>query len=201
VRPVEVSLFIQGATGSQFRVPSLEAANARYEFGDRVFAAPHFFVLENAFQPVRATIEAVNEPVTTSLFLGAGVEGLVASVTIPPGVSDTIGTGDPEPRVEGPQARFEVTSAGGPANIAFTATLGDQTAANVTACVLIPDVATSCLTPALFFIQNVQETVSGVFRKLSGESPDARLRVDLFIDDELVDSDSGSGDVVVSEDL
>jgi hypothetical protein len=43
--------------------------------------------------------------------------------------------------------------------------------------------------------------VNAVFDTLSGENPDARLRVELYINDELVDASSGNRNVIVRRDL
>jgi len=201
-RPIEVIFFVGGPTGARFRVDALQAANADHRFGDRVFEAPHFFVLENVRQPVSGIFQALDEPIRVTLALGSptsslGQEG--QSRTIEPGQSDnSVGTGTPAPDPRGVEARFEVTSTG---TVGFTAILGDQNATNLTSCVLPSEIAQNCLTPATFFLENPQKTVSAVFTKLATENPDARLDVNLFLDDRLAETESAKGDVVIAHDL
>jgi hypothetical protein len=117
-RPAEVLYRISGVSGSAFRLATaddacqgasgIQAANADHQFGDRVFAAPHFFILENAFQPIRATFlvpdDEVN-PIRIDLFLGLELRS-VASVNS--GQCATVETGNPDVMAGGRQVRIEV---------------------------------------------------------------------------------------------
>ena len=85
-------------------------------------------------------------------------------------------------------------------NIAFFATLGDLENTNVTNC-LIPPVATSCSTPATFFIQNPLDSVTVVTSKFAGQDPNSVMRLELFLDDVLVDADDGTDDLIVESDV
>jgi hypothetical protein len=222
-RPIEVIYRAAGPAGTLFRVTSNErpdcvgtgirSANTVIQFGDRTFSAPHFFILENSVQPVNATFEVPADEldaVQVDLFLGLDLR---TTGTIDPGACSVIGTGEPTPQVRGKQARVEVCGfAAKPpsgvscgdmpdAFVAFSATLGDSVGTNVTSCNIRPS-AESCRTPATMFLTDPRDTVSAVITKLSSESKDAYLRAELYIDDQLVDSQSQrSGDVVVSHDL
>jgi len=204
-RPIEVLFFVDGPSGTPFRVTALQAANADHSFGDQVFETPYFFVLENSFQPVSGTFEALEDPISVTFALGSptsalGQEGETKTI-VPGGLDNSVGAGQPDPRVRGHEARFDVTSIAGPINVGFTATLGDQKGTNITTCALPNDVAQSCMTPTTFFLENPQTTLSGVFTKLFGESPDAELKVELFLDGKLVRTATGTGDVILSKDL
>ena len=226
VRPIEVLYFISGGPDLQFRfqqVPDpsrcgsdgtgIQGANADHQFGDRLFTTPHFFLLENTFQPVQAVIENLDTvPIQVDLFLG---DNLQVSSAVNPGECGTIRT-DPGtpliPDVVGTQARTEMCGsfAGVPRlscedsvqdpNIFFFATLGDLENTNVTNC-LIPPVATSCSTPATFFIQNPLDSVTVVTSKFAGQDPTTVMRLELFFNDILVDADDGTGDLIVEGDV
>ena len=222
-RPIEVIYRAGGPAGALFRVADMErpdcvgtgirSANTDIQFGDRVFTAPHFFILENSVQPVSATFEVPPDEldaVAVDLFLGLDLRD---TLTVIPGACGVIGTGEPTPEVPG-QHRVRVEVCGfatkppsdvvcgdlPDAFVGFTATIGDSKGTNVTSCSIRP-VAESCRTPATLFLADPQVTVSAVIGKLSGENKDAYQRVELYIDDRLVDSQSGRGDVVVSHDL
>jgi hypothetical protein len=226
-RPIEVLYYVSGPQGLPFQVmpqpipgceqeAGIEAANAEHRFGDRVFRVPHFFVLENAFQPVRAVFVNVDdspdpESMRVDLYFGTNLQATVPS--IPPGECTTV-TGEPgeipDP-VVGREVRIEVCSRppdgdrDAPcesdvpdAGVAFFASLGDITATNLTSCQILP-VAESCRTEATFFIEDAKEIVSAVFSKLSGQDPDSILRAELYVNGELDDVDTGTGDVIVEQ--
>ncbi|HSD10004.1 MAG TPA: hypothetical protein VLF14_03415, partial [Candidatus Binatia bacterium] len=84
-RPIEVLYRVSGPSGTSFRILTaaearpecprgdMRARNAVHRFGDRVFQAPHLFILENAFQPTSATFELPADetnPISIDLFLG-----------------------------------------------------------------------------------------------------------------------------------
>jgi hypothetical protein len=212
VRPIEAIFLVSGATGTQFRLGSdparcggqtgLRAANADHQFGDRIFEAPFTFVLENAFQPLAGTFEALDEPITVTLALGT--TPVRAEVAVMPGQCVTVATRDaglPDPDVRGPEVRFEVLAVEPPTTVSVSATLGDESATNLTDCIIDGVSFDGCRTPAIFFIEDPQETVSGVFSKYSSQNRDAVLRAELYVDGRLEDSETDDGDLVVSHDL
>ena len=226
IRPIEVLYYISGGPDLQFRfqqVPDpsrcgsdgtgLQGGNANHQFGDRVFTTPHFFVMENTFQPVRAVLENLDTvPIQVDIFLG---ENLQTTSVVNPGECGTVRT-DPGipliPEVFGVQARAEVcgTFAGvlrpscedfvPDPNVAFFATLGDLVSTNVTQCLIAP-VATSCTTSTTFFIQNPVDSVTVVTSKFAGQDPTAVMRLELYLDDVFVDSEDGTGDLIVESDV
>lgn len=204
-QPIEVIFFVDGPEGARFRVEAIHAANADHRFGEREFAAPHFFVLENARQPVRGWFEPLDDPIRVTVALGAPTTALGSegeTRTISPGDEDrSVGTGHPSPEPSGPEVRFEVTAGDDGAHVGFTATVGDRNATVITSCVLPPAIAPNCFTPATFFIENPRGTVSGLFTKFASENPDIAIRADLIVDGSLRDTDSGRQDAVVSVDL
>lgn len=223
-RPVEVLYRVSGPSGTRFRVlpearpdcgaPGIQAENADHRFGDRVFQAPHLFVLENAFQPVSASFEVPDDEVDSvrvDLFLGTEPRS-TTDQPISPGDCATVSTGIPEPQPVGPEARFEICAYVTPppagarcgdfpdAHVGFSANVGDPTGAHVTTCVITP-VAEACRTPATIFVEEPQDLVSGVISKLTAENPNAVIRVELYLDDVLVDDSAGKDNVKVSKDL
>src|SRR6185295_16631237 len=68
--PAETNIYVTGGTGLRFELVSdgdtagcpanagvgIQGPNSNHQFPDRVFLAPHLFVLENAKQPVQAVI-------------------------------------------------------------------------------------------------------------------------------------------------
>ncbi len=234
VRPIEVLYYVSGGPGIPFRFrqePSssecgsvgagLQSANADHQFGERIFETPHFFVLENESQPVRAVIENIDDasglPLDVYLYFGYNLR---TRETIDPGECRTVGSADPDAilpeRVVGPEVRIEICSPDDPANIpcvpapgqapltdhhvAFFATVGDLEASNITSCQTVP-VAQTCRSPATFFMEDAAETVSAVIGVSDFQPPEAVLRVELHVDDNAVDISTGSGDIVVSHDL
>lgn len=228
-RPIEVIYYVNAPEGTRFQLlenadPAacgsngigIQAANAQHLFGDRVFRAPHFFIDENADQPVRAVFvnldESANpEPISINLFLGPNLQA--STPPIFPGECDTVGTDDDdtlEPVIRGDVVRIEVCSRPPDADtnvpcadeealdarVSFFASLGDLKDSNLTNCNILP-VAESCRTPATFFIENPQEVVSAVFEKLSDQNPDATMRAELYINAKLEDTNTGGNTVIV----
>jgi len=207
-RPIEVLFSVSRPSGLDFEVLALQAQNADHRFEGRSFETPHLFVMENATQPVRGMFRNLDpeNPLTVELIFGTD---LVSRQEIPPGACCTVEPGADcssatetcEPIEAMPmrrEIRFEVFSLSAVANIGFSATIGDQFATNITSCSLDGYV---CTTPATFYIEDAQEVVSGVFTKFSNQDPTVVLQADLYVDDQLRDTDSGKGDLVVSYDL
>lgn len=229
-RPAELLYRVSGVSGTTFRllaepeaacpVSGIQAANADHQFGDRLFTAPHFFILENALQPVRAAFEvpAGQSAIRVDLFVGiqprqgTNVEPGQCAGVGSCGIEDPFCAGAPPPVVDGREVRIELCgSIGGiPSGarcgdfpdsfIGFFASLGDQHAANVTSCSTRP-IAEACRTPATLFIEETRDSVSAVFDTLGTESPDAELRAELYIDGQLVESSTGKRNVQVTDDL
>jgi hypothetical protein len=228
-RPIEVIYYVSGPQGLPFQVlpepipgcaqgAGIQAANADHRFGQRIFRVPHFFVLENAFQPVRAVFVNVDdspdpESMRVDLYFGTNLQATAPDV--PPGECVTV-TGEPgrvpDP-VVGRQVRIEVCSRAPDGNrnapcesdypdagVAFFASLGDIQATNLTSCQILP-VAESCRTRATFFIEDAKEIVSAVFSKLSGQNPNSIMRAELYVNDRLENVDTGSGDIIVQHTL
>ncbi len=223
-RPIEVIYRASGVTGTRFRMrpeaptdctgSGIRGSNGDHQFPLRIFEAPHFFILENLSQPVSATFEVLPDetnPLRVDLFLGTDLRA-TTSRDITPGSCADVKTGDPIPDVAGHRVRIEIcatTSTFPPgascgdfpdAFVAFFASLGDQFNTNVTSCDIRP-VAEACRTPATLFIEDARETVSAAFDPLGTENRDAVFRVELYVDDRLVDVSTGKSNVRVDEDL
>ena len=200
-RPIEVIYYVSGVSGTRFQVEQLQAANADHRLPDRELKAPSFIVMENALQPVSAVFrnaEGQLDPITVSLFLG---NVLRRTVEIAPGTSATVGEGTPVPNVIGPDVRFEISSTTGPENVGFDVSIGDLYDTNVTNCNIRPVAVEFCSTPAMFFLEDARETITGIFTKLGGQDEDAVFKVDLFVNGAFVESGSGRDDVVIEHDL
>jgi hypothetical protein len=228
-RPAEVLYRVSGAEGTRFRFVSvtdvctnardepitatgIQGANADHQFGDRVFQAPHFFVLENAFQPIRGAFLVPDEettPIRVDLFLGLELR---RGLEISPGDCEIVDTGSPVPQGVGREVRIELCASlieipqGARCGdfpddfVGFFVSFGDRAATNITSCVARP-VAEACRTPATLFIERAQDQVTAVFDPLLTENPDAILQAELYVDGVLVDINSGPRNVLVEEDL
>lgn len=224
-RPIEVLYQVSGVSGTRFRIlppeearpecptGDLVARNAVHRFGDRVFRTPHLFILENAFQPTSGTFELLADetnPILITLFLGTDL--IRAPDDVDPGECvdvATVGDLDPEPNRE---FRVEICgSIGDPPEgarcgdfdddfIGFFLSVGDSRGSNISTCNL-RDVADSCRTPATLFVEEPRDRIDAIFDTFSEENRDAVLTVELYIDDELVDSSRGRRNVQVSKDL
>lgn len=199
------------------------------------FVTPRLFVLENAYQPVRGTFRNIDprNPVRIDLVAGtfshsgdlqSGQYCVIGTdvaciptdpcvLSLPasePGALPTPTPCQPTPtpvRSSGQEVRFEVYSVDSTTSLAFTASLGDLTATNLTSCAISP-IAGSCQTPTTFFVEDAEGTASGIFTKIAYQNRDVAMQVDLYIDGTLVDSertkssdDSDDRTVVVSHDL
>jgi hypothetical protein len=153
--------------------------------------------------------EDSTEPIRVDLFLGFALRSVV---DVDPGQCMPVGTGVPVPNPDRREVRIEVcaSTTGIPDGakcgefpddfVGFFISVGDSQATNLTACVARP-VAEACRTPATLFIEDPQNEVNAIFDTLSGENPDAELRVELYINDELVDASSGKRNVLVRRDI
>jgi hypothetical protein len=121
---------------------------------------------------------------------------------------------DPNIVLSGPEVRFELCTstaaesvpcvdapASGPANVAFSANIGDFDASNFTTC-SVPEAAISfCTTPAIFFLENPADRVQGIFAKLFNQNPNVSLHADLYVDGRIHTSQASDGDVIIDEGL
>jgi hypothetical protein len=204
-RPAEVIFLVTGPSGVNFEVVALQSENADHRFEGRVFQAPHLFVLENATQSVQGVFKNNDPELPMVVELSFGFD-LVSRQEISPGACCTVTPGvdcskatevcdDVTPMPMNLEVRFEAYSLAPVTNIAFSATIGDENNTYITACAYGSAI---CRTPATFFMEGAKNVVSGVFTKLSNQDPTTRFQVDLYVDEELRASDSGTGDVVVS---
>jgi hypothetical protein len=221
-RPAEVLYRVSGASGSRFRFATtddaclgasgIQSTNADHQFGDRIFEAPHFFILENAFQPIRGAFlvpEDENEPIRIDLFLGLELRSVVE---VNPGQCRPVETGTPEVTPGRREVRIEVCASvtGIPQGarcgdlpddfVGFFISVGDSSSTNLTTCAARP-IAEACRTPATLFIEDPKDEVTAVFDTLEGENPDAELLVELYVNDELVDSSKGKRNVIVEDEF
>jgi hypothetical protein len=221
-RPAEVLYRVSGTGGTRFRFATpadacagasgIQAPNAIHQFGDRVFESPHFFILENVFQPIQAAFIVPDEepdPIRVDLFLGLEER---RAVEIAPGECGLVDTGTPQAQAGRRDIRIELcgSTSSIPRGahcgdfrddfVGFFVSLGDSTATNVTSCSARP-VAEACRTPATLFVEDAREQLTAVFDTLSGESPNAILLAELYVDDVLVDSNKGARNVVLKHDL
>lgn len=230
-RPIEILYYVSGGEGLRFEFASevdpacgsagtgIQSPNSDHQFGDRVFATPHLFVLENAHQPVRAVIRNLSDQVLrvdmyTGLIqaVGSGTPGDAGY--IPPGECHTIASGSqsfsidqigPDTRTEvcAPQAGLTVSCLAQPPapnlKIAFFGSTGDLVASSVTNCQLNPFLD-ACRTPATFFWQDPQEQFNAVMSVNAGQNPEGqpkpKIRAELYVDDELRQADTGEEPIV-----
>jgi hypothetical protein len=215
-QPIEVLYYVSGAQGSAFEFVSdadpacgssgtgIQSPNSDHQFAGRIFSVPHLFVLENAFQPVRAVIRNLSPaPIQVDMYLGliqavGGSEGMIA-----PGACRAIASGPQRFTIDvaGPQMRTEVCapsaglsvsciSAPPPPDrfIAFSGSTGDLRASVLTNCQLNPFLD-ACRTPATFFWQNPLDQFNAVMAVNGGQSPEgqppAELRAELYVNDTL----------------
>ncbi|MEO8605483.1 MAG: hypothetical protein ABI629_23135 [bacterium] len=236
-RPIEVSYYVTGAQGTQFQFVSsdapcgalpgtgIQSPNVDHQFGDRMFETPYLFVLENAKQPIRATVRnmSANEPIQVNLYLGETPQRTGDEATIRPGECRTIESGSTrnitiKPR--GVEAQVEICSplagAGTPCldsqssvdrHINYFATIGDLVASNLTNCILPSQNIEACTTPSTFFVENPQDQVSAVMNVNPGQGVPGQpnnIRMELYVNGEPVlpssrpdDADQGNEPAVV----
>lgn len=224
-RPVEVLYQVSGPSRTEFRILTAEEArpecpggdlrarNAVHSFGDRVFQAPHLFILENAFQPTSGTFEVLADqtnPVDIDLFLGTLPARNVQDLF--PGECADVATGGEVDAQPNPEYRVEICgSIGNPpdgarcgdfddAFVGFSLSVGDSRGSNVSSCSLRL-VSEACRTPATLFVEEPKDRIDAIIDSLTNENRDAVLTVELYIDGELVDSSHGHRNVQVSKDL
>lgn len=221
-RPAEVLYRVSGSGGTRFRIGTdtddclgasgIQSANADHQFGDRVFEAPHFFIFENVFQPIRGAFLVPDDetsPINVDLFLGLQLRSVAA---VNPGQCRPVETGVPVVEPGNREVRIEVCASvtGIPQGahcgdfqddfVGFFISIGDSESTNLTSCAARP-VAEACRTPATVFIEEPKDQVNAVFDTLASENPDAVLRVELYINDELVDASSGARNVIVKHEF
>lgn len=88
----------------------------------------------------------------------------------------------------------------GPANLVFTASVGDFDATSNTAC-LVPEAAvSSCTTPSIFYLEDPNR-VQGIFTKLNDQNNDFHLQADAYVRGNLRTSESDDDNVVIDLEL
>ena len=202
----------------------IQAPNADHQFGDRIFQTPHLFVMENIQQPVRAVIKntspAGSGPLVVFLYLGLTPQ--VSNVMIEPGECKTVVTNDVlrlNPMPSGKQIRVEVCSPNIPngldtlcdasppspdSHFAFFATLGDIEATSITNCNLpssTGSILDACRTASTFFLEQPKDEIDVVMSVNPGQNPggpvpNAAVRLELHVDDQLVAFQGGTNPVV-----
>jgi hypothetical protein len=215
----EVRFQVQPLEGGRamFEVDQLIAAGVQYTSLDGtplVTTAIFNVVIEGAAPPYTGTFTQVGDNairVRLVFNVGGGNAFQVFGNTIGPGTSVTVSSGQQppgDPVRPNPEARFDVcspltgtsscsTTADPPGRfgVPFGGTIGDFFTTHVLGQPTAVDPPTA--SPSIYFLQNPRDQVSGVFR-----SNDATLLVaSLFINGSLVESGSGTEDVVVNTDL
>ena len=258
-RAVEILYFAQGATGTPFEittsanpsecvaaprsgepgqvapVPSrgfgIQSADATHVFTNRRFRAPHYFVIENEFQPTRAVFRNLSETssLTVVRLLGLAISAsTLETIRIPPLECRSFSTFSDEEERQGvagdasvEQFRVEVCSYdpdSQPASdfhcqdaeaeevvdvgLAFLATLGDREASFRSSC-LRQELSeqTECRTPATFFLHAPRDEVSVAMTRLVSNQDRATLQIDLYRNDVRIGTHRGSGDVFTRKDI
>jgi hypothetical protein len=112
-----------------------------------------------------------------------------------------------------PEVRFEVCTrtdsrtlcvdapATGPANVAFSASLGDFDVTNITTCAVPEAASSACTTPSIFYLEDPADRIQGIFSKLGGQNPDVGMQTDLYVGGNLRTSQTDSGEVIIDEPL
>lgn len=240
-RPIETLIYVLGAQGATFEFAStadpcdspgtgIQSPNADHQFGNRVFQAPHLFVLENIRQPVRAVIRNTSAtlPITAFLVLGQIVQVGETEATINPGECKEIITNDvinfPTPDPSSPEIRVEVCAPRvGDNGLDLTMqceettdnwvwgyflSIGDVKATNISNCQFPPQppfTLDACQSPSTIFMEAPKDQVDAVMsvnpgQSPGGENPTAQVRVELFVNGELTAAAAGV-EAIVSDDL
>lgn len=218
-QPFEVVSEPEGCALGANVYSGIQSPNANHQLGTRVFETPYLFVLENTRQPIRAAFRNLSAaPITVNLYLG-GTQAVGSPGIIPPGECRVVESDDTSGitvRARGPETQIEVCSPDAglstscldsqtstDRNLFFFASLGDIATTSITNCVLFP-LLDNCQTPATFFLQNPEQLVAAVMSVNPGQNapnqPQARVRVELYLNGRLVDSDSDT-EAVVERDL
>jgi hypothetical protein len=229
-RPIEVIFYVDGLSGTRFAVDSIQARNADHRLPGRTFEAPFFFVLENALQfdseeGIRGCFRTfADEPAPITIFVYYGTL-FQQRVVLQPGQCYGPGYDPQNPPdceqftcalvdvdVPGPEVRFEVcpntgttrcqdAPATGVANIAFTASIGDFDATNITTCSIPEAAASFCTTPSIFYLENPADRLQGIFTKLAGQNPNVFLQADVYVGGNFRTSETNDHDVIIDEEL
>lgn len=204
--------------GACFRMDHISSSRARHEVEPgRIFVLadgePTTFLLANAPPPYEARFAWVEAgcPDTSGVMQvggfevqGPSAEPQVLSAANP--VVDVVLRIDVDAPISGEigrtPVRFEVCSpvdavspcGGGPTGRAFTGNIGDAFVSHILSQLESKDAAT---TPAIIFLEDARDRVSGIFRGLT----DQRLRGELYIDGDLADEHNSDADVVLDSDL
>jgi hypothetical protein len=204
--------------GACFRMDHISSSGARHELeAGRIFVLadgePTTFLVANAPPPYQARFAWVEDgcPDTSGVLQVSGfeVQGPSAEPQVlsaaQPAVTVVLRIDVDTPlstEIEGTPVRFEVCSpvdansacGGGPTGRAFTGNIGDAFTSHILSQLESNDAAT---TPAIIFLEDARDRVSGIFRGLT----DQRLRGELYIDGDLEDEQNSDGDVVLDSDL
>ena len=204
--------------GACFRMDHIASGRARHELEPgRVFTLAEgesrTFLLANGMPPFEARFDWIEAgcPDTSGVIAVIGFE-----VQGPSAEPRTLDAAQPTAilrlrsdvdnpvslEIESPRVRFEVCSPlgdasecdGGPTGRTFTGNIGDAFISHLLSQLDSNDAAT---TPAVIFLENPRDRVSGIFRGIAEQ----RLRGELYIDDDFVDSSISDADVVLADDI
>jgi hypothetical protein len=230
-RPIEALYYVSGAVGTQFAFvetadpancgspgTGIQSTNSDHQFGDRVFATPHLFVLENNRQPIRAVFRNLDTvPITVNFYLGMTPQ--VSNVVIQPGECETVATpggdGNIQQTLRGPKVQVEICSPDNPIDlrtscletsgdrsISFFATIGDIRASNITNC-LLPPILDACRTPATMFVESPQDQVDAIMSVNPGQNPGgqptAEVRLEMYLNGNFKQFMAGTNPVVSAD--
>jgi hypothetical protein len=242
-RPIETLIYVLGAQGATFEFAAtadadacgstgtgIQSPNADHQFGDRVFQAPHLFVLENTRQPVRAVIRNTSPtlPITAFLVLGQVVQvGATPEGTINPGECKTIIANDvvrfPTPQPSSPEIRVEVCAprigdtldltmqcqaSTDDWNWGYFLSIGDVRTSNISTCQFPfqpPFTLDACQAPSTIFVQSPKDQINAAMsvnpgQSPGGQNPTAQVRVELFVNGVFTAADAGV-EAIVSANL
>ena len=242
-RPIETLIYVLATQGVPFEFATtadpdacgspgtgIQAPNADHQFGDRVFQAPHLFVLENVRQPVRAVIRNLSDSLPLQVFLVLGQVPQIGETegTINPGECKTIITNalinrPLTPNPIPPEIRVEVCAprVGDTLDLTmqceaatdnwiwgYFLSIGDVKASNISNCQFPqqpPFTLDACQSPSTIFMEAPQDQVDAVMsvnpgQNPGGDQPTAQVRVELFVNGELTAAAAGV-EAIVSDDL
>lgn len=190
-------------TGKSVFTAELSANGSTHTFGGAEFTATSLFdfVLENAMPPYSGTftLKDGGDIDVVMSFADQTITGQTSGIGTQARVSS--GTTGSTPVSTSPEVRFDVCApSASPTNcfqpddsgifgLPFSGTIGD---ANTTHLI-------NGITPSIYFLEGAEDNVSGVFalNPFTGQN----LLTQLFVDGQLKQSESGSHDVLVKENL
>ncbi len=199
----EVRFQVRPTGKSVFTAELMSANGATHTFGGAEFTATSFFdfVLENATPPYSGTftLKTGGDIVVVMSFADQTITGQTSGIGTQARVSN--GTSGSTPGPASPEVRFDVCAPSaspttcfqpddsGIFGLPFSGTIGDASTTHLV----------NGVTPSIYFLEGAQNNVSGVFalNPFTGQN----LLAQLFLDGQLKQSESGSHDVLVNENL